>query len=71
MRNVSFEVQPGESLSIVGRNGAGKSTLVNCLMRLIELRSGEILVDGVDISEVSLEELRRKITMIPQDPELF
>jgi len=64
LRNVSFEAKPGTFLAVVGRNGAGKSTLVNALVRLFELKSGKILIDGVDISMVPLEILRSRITMI-------
>ncbi len=58
-------------LGVVGRTGAGKSTLGLTLSRLIELESGAILIDGVDISKVDLKTLRSIVTVIPQDPTLF
>ena len=58
-------------VGVVGRTGAGKSTLGLTLSRIIELESGAILIDGVDISKVDLHLLRSKVTVIPQDPTLF
>jgi ABC-type multidrug transport system fused ATPase/permease subunit len=58
-------------VGVVGRTGAGKSTLGLTLSRIIELESGAILIDGVDISKVDLNLLRSKVTVIPQDPTLF
>jgi ABC-type multidrug transport system fused ATPase/permease subunit len=55
----------------VGRTGAGKSTMCLVLSRIIELESGTISIDGVEASKVSLEKLREKITVIPQDPVIF
>ena len=58
-------------IGIVGRTGAGKSTIALTLSRLIELESGSIEIDGIDIKSVGLQKLRKKITVIPQDPTLF
>ncbi|NWI59307.1 MRP7 protein, partial [Calyptomena viridis] len=68
---VSFTVYPGEKLGIVGRTGSGKSTLFLALFRMMELKSGRILLDGVDSQLVGLEELRSRLAIIPQDPFLF
>ncbi|KAJ6789054.1 hypothetical protein PWT90_08315 [Aphanocladium album] len=69
--NLTFTVEPGERVGVVGRTGAGKSTLTLALMMLIEVRDGSILIDDIDISTVKLSTLRRKIFVIPQDPYLF
>ncbi len=71
VRDLSFEVSPGESLAIVGASGAGKSTLVKLLLRLYELDQGRILIDGQDIRECTLASLRQHIAVVPQDAVLF
>ena len=71
LRGVSFRVRAGERLGIVGRTGAGKSSLHTAILRLVELTSGQIAIDGVDISSVGLHTLRGEISVIPQDPVLF
>ncbi|NXU52281.1 MRP7 protein, partial [Turnix velox] len=68
---VSFTVYPGEKMGIVGRTGSGKSTLFLALFRMLELKSGRILLDGTDSQLVGLEELRSRLAIIPQDPFLF
>ncbi len=65
MREVSFKVEAGSKVGIVGRTGAGKSTIAQTLLRLLELESGSIEIDGVDIASISLQELRSKVTVIP------
>ena len=67
LREVSFSVRPGEFFAIVGESGGGKSTIVDLLMGFYAPQSGRILVDGVDIEELSLDSLRRHIGLVPQD----
>ncbi|KAJ2786338.1 Transporter of the ATP-binding cassette (ABC) [Coemansia interrupta] len=71
LHGISLYARHGEKIGVVGRTGAGKSTLSLAFMRFIEARSGRIVLDGVDISQIGLEELRRNVTIIPQDPVLF
>ena len=71
LKNVSFEVKPGERVGIVGATGAGKSTIINLLLRFYEVTGGRILVDGRDIREMNLRELRRLFSLVLQDVHLF
>jgi ATP-binding cassette subfamily B protein len=71
LKGLSFTVEPGERVALVGATGAGKSTVVNLLTRLYEIERGAILVDGRDIRQLDLTALRRRIGLIPQDPFLF
>lgn len=71
LKNVSFSVDPGEVVAIVGFTGAGKTTLVNLLNRFYDVAEGSVSVDGVDVREVSVEDLRRSIGWVPQDAYLF
>lgn len=71
IQNLSLTIQPGEKIGLVGRSGAGKSTLINLLLRFYDLESGQILIDGQDISEVTQESLRAQIGMVTQDTSLL
>mmetsp|Transcript_9780 Transcript_9780/g.14754 ORF Transcript_9780/g.14754 Transcript_9780/m.14754 type:complete len:854 (+) Transcript_9780:3062-5623(+) len=71
IKGLSAVVYPREKIGIVGRTGAGKSSLIQALFRIVELSSGSIEVDGVDIAEIGLERLRIEMAIIPQDPMLF
>ncbi|MEM0226945.1 MAG: ABC transporter ATP-binding protein [Thermofilaceae archaeon] len=71
LKNVSFRVKPGEFAALVGHTGAGKTTIVNLLMRFYEPWSGEILIDGVNVSRYRLSALRSAVLMIPQEPFLI
>ncbi len=68
---VSFRVQPGETVALVGPSGAGKSTIFNLLLRFYDPRSGEILVDGVNVKNAALGELRAAMALVPQDVTVF
>jgi ATP-binding cassette, subfamily B, multidrug efflux pump len=71
LRDVSFEVRPGERVGIVGATGAGKSTLINLLLRFYDVTHGRILVDGVDVRDMDLRRLRRLFSLVLQDVHLF
>jgi ATP-binding cassette, subfamily B, multidrug efflux pump len=71
LRNVSFEVSPGERVGIVGATGAGKSTLISLLLRFYDVTSGRILIDGTDIRKMDLAELRKLFGLVLQDVHLF
>lgn len=71
LKNISFHIKASESVGIVGRTGSGKSSLFRVLLRLTNIDSGHILVNGKDISNQNLEILRNEIAIIPQDPVLF
>ena len=71
LRDVSFTVQPGQTCAIVGATGAGKTTIINLLLRFYEIDKGTILVDGIDIQDMQLTDLRRYIGLVLQDVFLF
>ncbi len=69
--NVSFEVQPGQTLALVGPTGAGKSTIVSLIPRFYDPKWGQVMIDGIDISEMRLASVRRNVSMVLQDTFLF
>lgn len=71
LKKVTFKINPCEKVGIVGRTGAGKSSLALAMFRALEAEEGKILVDGVDIGLIGLQDLRESIVMVPQDPTLF
>jgi ATP-binding cassette subfamily B protein len=66
-----LNIPAGQKIAVVGYSGAGKTTFVRLLMRLFNLTSGKIMIDGIDINNISQENLREKISFVPQDPVLF
>ncbi|KAI6099033.1 hypothetical protein F5141DRAFT_1144217 [Pisolithus sp. B1] len=71
LKDISVTINPHEKIGICGRTGAGKSSLLLALFRIIEPYSGKILIDGVDITEIGLHDLRSSIAIVPQSPDLF
>ena len=71
LRDVSFKVKPGEKVALVGHTGAGKTSIINLLCRFYEINKGQILIEGVDIQEMNLEELREAISIVQQNIFLF
>ena len=71
IKDVSFEVHAGEHLGIVGKSGSGKTTLINLLARFYEADEGRILIDGVDIRDLDIDELRHHVGVVLQEPFLF
>ena len=71
LRDVSFTIEPGETIAIVGHTGAGKTTIISLLMRFYDIQRGAIRIDGVDIRQLELNDLRRRFGVVLQDPFLF
>ena len=71
LRDVSFSIEPGETVAIVGHTGAGKTTLISLLLRFYDVQRGAIRIDGVDIKELAMSDLRRRFGVVLQDPFLF
>lgn len=71
LKNLSFEVEPGQTIALVGPSGAGKTTLLNLIPRFYDPVEGSILVDGIDLREVTFKSLRNHISIVPQEVHLF
>ena len=71
LRDVSFTIEPGETIAVVGHTGAGKTTLISLLLRFYDVQKGAIRIDGVDVKEMDLNDLRRRFGVVLQDPFLF
>ncbi|CAL8092157.1 unnamed protein product [Calicophoron daubneyi] len=71
LKDIQLQIDPGMKVGIVGRTGAGKSSLISAIFRLVEFEIGEIIIDGIDIARLNLQQLRRRISIIPQDPIMF
>jgi ATP-binding cassette, subfamily B, multidrug efflux pump len=71
LRDVSFTIKPGETAAVVGHTGAGKTTLISLLLRFYDVQKGAVRIDGVDVKDLDLTELRRRFGVVLQDPFLF
>ena len=71
LSNITFTAKPGETVALIGSTGSGKSTLLNLIPRFFDVTEGELLVDGVDVRELSQHELRAKLGYVPQKAVLF
>src|SRR5262249_8993243 len=71
LRDVRFTIEPGETVAVVGHTGAGKTTLISLLLRFYDVQRGAVRIDGVDVKEMDLTDLRGRIGVVLQDPFLF
>lgn len=69
--DINLEITPGHKVGVCGRTGAGKSSLMLALFRIIELEEGQIIIDEEDIARIGLSDLRKNLSIIPQNPTLF
>ncbi|MFC1514105.1 ABC transporter ATP-binding protein [candidate division KSB1 bacterium] len=71
LEGISFSIEPGETLALVGPSGAGKSTIINILLKFYEIGSGQVLIDGMDVSGISNSSIRGRMSLVPQETILF
>ena len=71
LKGITFDASPGEKIGIVGRTGAGKSSLLACLMRMPANTEGQIIIDGISLADLNVQDVRSAIAVIPQNPLLF
>ncbi|PID49115.1 MAG: lipid A export permease/ATP-binding protein MsbA [Proteobacteria bacterium] len=71
LENISFKVEPGQKIALVGKSGCGKTTLVNLLVRFYDYQQGRILLDGIELNQIPLHDLRRQVAYVGQDTVLF
>ena len=71
LKNISFTAPAGKMLGIVGHSGAGKSTIVNLISRLYDATEGQVLIDGINVKDVTIASLRRSVAMVSQETYIF
>jgi len=71
LKNVSFKIEPGQFIGIVGKSGSGKTTIVNLVCRFYDVQQGEVLIDGVNVQKIAREDLHRQVGLVLQEPFLF